>query len=154
MSAPAATPCADDAPEANVAIARRWTEEVWNGQNLDVLDEIADPMIVHDGGAFPVTSGVDALKNAIGATLAVFPDMSLTVDQTVANDGSVAVRWSGTGTHESEYFGIAPTGKTVTMQGTNLYHIACGRIVRSWSYTDGLGILQQLQGATAMATPA
>jgi steroid delta-isomerase-like uncharacterized protein len=154
MTTPLATPCPEDTPEQDVALARRWTEEVWNGQNLDVLDEIADPNIVHDGGAFPVTQGVDAVKSAIGATLAIFPDMSLTVDQTVASDGSVVVRWSGTGTHEGEYFGIAPTGKTVTLQGMNLYHLACGKIVQSWSFIDGLGLLQQLEGATAMATPA
>jgi predicted ester cyclase len=90
----------------------------------------------------------------IGATLAVFPDIAITVEQTVTKGDMVVVRWSGTGTHEGDYFGIAPTGKTVNFTGANLYLLSCGRIVQSWSFLDGLGLLQQLHEPTAEATPA
>src|SRR5829696_1046411 len=98
-SAPAATPCADDSAEANVATARRWTEEVYNGKDVTVLDEILDPSAIHHGAAFPDVAGVEAIKEALASTFASFPDITLTVDDTIADGDLVVVRWSGTGTN-------------------------------------------------------
>jgi predicted ester cyclase len=157
MATPAATPCPDDTPEANLAIVRRWTEDIMSTPNLEALDEIVDPAIMHDGGAFPVAHGAAELEAALGRIIDAFA-VSYIVEQTVASDDLVAVRWSGTGTHAGEFLGIAPTGNAVDFTGTNVYRLSCGRIVQSWSFTDVLSLLQQVQGQTdgvvAEATPA
>jgi steroid delta-isomerase-like uncharacterized protein len=148
----AATPCADDTVEGNVALARRWTEEVWNTQNPDILDEFVDPEIVHDGGGFPQVQGIDALKDAFARLFETFPDVALTVDLTVAEGDLVAVRWSGTATPAEPFFGAEPTGAPITMTGINIYQIDCGKIVRSWSEVNILQIVEQVREAAA-ATP-
>jgi len=140
-----ATPCSDDTREANVATAQRWTEEVYTGKDLTVLDEILDPAAVHHGAAFPDASGVEAIKGAVAGTLASFPDISLTVDDIIADGDLVVVRWSGTGTNDGPWLGMDPTGKTANFTGINIYRFACGNIVESWSEMDALSVLADLQ---------
>lgn len=149
--AAAATPCADDSPETNLAVAQRWTDEVWTQKALDVLDEIAAPEIVHHGGAFPDASGVEAVKAGVGGVLATFPDIQVTIDDAFAADDLVVVRWSGMGTQDGDYLGVPPTGTEVNFTGINVYRIHCGMIVESWSETNGLAVLRMIQ--EGVATP-
>ncbi len=149
MAAAASTPCADDSPETNLALAQRWTDEVWTQQALDVLDEIAAPEIVHHGGAFPDAHGVEAVKAGVGSVLAAFPDIQVSVDDAVAADDLVVVRWSGMGTQEGDYLGIAGAGKEIPWTGINIYRIHCGKIVESWSETNGLAALRMIQESAA-----
>lgn len=144
QTVPAGTPCAGDSPEANLAVARRWTEEVWNKQALDVLDEIVAADATHHGASFPEAHGVEAIKSALQRVLDAFPDIALTVDATIADGDLVIVQWSGAGTHKGRYLGVEPTGKTIDFTGINVYRIHCGRIVESWSEYNGLDVLRQL----------
>lgn len=152
-TAPAATPCADDSAEANLELARRWTEDVWSGQDLAVIDELLAPDAVHHGAAFPDVQGPEAVAEAVGRQLAAFPDIGLTVDAAVSEGDLVAVRWSGTGTHQGAWLGLEPTGEVANMTGINIYRITCGQVVESWSRMNVLQILMALREA-GMATPA
>ena len=143
-SADGATPCADDSAEANVATARRWTEEVYTGKDLAVLDEILDAAALHHGAAFPDAAGAEAIKAALAGTFDSFPDITLTVDDTIADGDLVVVRWSGTGTNDGPWLGMEPTGKSANFTGINLYRFACGKIVESWSEMDALSLLNEL----------
>jgi predicted ester cyclase len=143
--AAAATPCVDESAEANVATARRWTEDVYTGKDLAVLDEILDPSAIHHGAAFPDAAGVEAIKGALAGTLAAFPDINLAVDDTIADGDLVVVRWSGTGTNNGPWLGMEPTGKAVNFTGINIYRFSCGKIVESWSEINALDVLRQLK---------
>jgi steroid delta-isomerase-like uncharacterized protein len=149
----AATPCASDTPAANTALARRWAEDVWTGQDLDAVDDLFASEAVHHGAAFPDVQGPAAIKQAIHGQLAAFPDIDITVDQTIAADDRVAVRWSGTATHQGLFMGVAPTGQTVHFTGINFYRFSCGKIVDSWSEMNALDILRQLREAAGTPTP-
>jgi predicted ester cyclase len=48
------------------------------------------------------------------------------------------------GTHKSEFGGISPTDRLVTMTGIAVYRFDRGRIVEAWSNSDSLGTLRQL----------
>jgi steroid delta-isomerase-like uncharacterized protein len=150
-AAPAATPCPTDTPAANTTVARRWTEEVVNEGQIDLLDDLLAPDAVHHGGSFPSVQGPEAIKAAMRRVIETFP-MQLSVDLTIAQGELVAVRWSGTGTHEGPFLGVEPTGAEVTLTGINLYRLSCGRIVESWSVVNVLDQLRQIQAARA--TPA
>lgn len=73
-----------------------------------------------------------------------FPDMKGAVEDVVAEGNKVAVRFSGTGTHQGEFFGIPPTGKPIKSTGINIFRIEDGKIVEHWNNADDLGVLQQL----------
>lgn len=153
-AAPSATPCPDDSAEANLELARRWTEEVWSGQDLAVIGELLAADAIHHGAAFPDVQGPDAVAEAVDRQLAVFPDIALTVDTALAADDLVTVRWSGTGTHEGAWLGLEPTGEVANMTGINIYRINCGQVVESWSEMNVLQLLLALREEAGMATPA
>jgi predicted ester cyclase len=154
-AASAATPCASDSPDANLALVERWTNDVWTGQDLAVLDQIASPDIVHHGGAFPDAHGMEAVKEGVRSQLAVFPDMNLGIDATITDGDLAVVRWSGTGTNEGEFIGHAPSGQETDISGINIYRVNCGKIIESWSEINGIGMLRQIQGAEeSAATPS
>ena len=144
VASPMASPCPTTTPEENAEIGRRWTEDALDKHNLDLLDEIVSPTIVHHAGAFVDEIGRDQLKSDLAALLAGFPDFRFTADVIVAEDDRVAVRWTGRGTHTAPFQGIAPTGRAIVFPGINVYRIECGQIVEGWSEPNTLGLLQQL----------
>ena len=56
----------------------------------------------------------------------------------------MVTRWTGTGTHQGDLLGMAPTGKGAKVMGIWIHRLAGGKIVESWNVWDTLGMLQQL----------
>jgi predicted ester cyclase len=53
------------------------------------------------------------------------------------------------GTHRGPIFGLAPTGKAVTMTGMTMVRVADGRLVESWVRNDVMGLMSQLAAGSA-----
>ena len=85
------------------------------------------------------------------AARAAFPDLTVTINDLIAEDDRVAKLWSLTATHKGEYLGIAPTGRRVTWSGITIYRVRAGKVVECIWRTDALGLLQQL-GVISMTT--
>src|SRR5678815_621796 len=96
-------------PEEHKLIARRFFEEVWNEQKVDVVDEIFAPTVIFNGQAVKR----DAIKQVVAGRRAVFPDIRVTVDDQVAEGDKVSTRRTWQGTHQGPYHGIAATGRLV-----------------------------------------
>jgi steroid delta-isomerase-like uncharacterized protein len=149
-----ATPCASAGAEANLATAERWSTEVWNNQDLDVLDEIVAPEILHHGAAFPDVSGIDGLKESLTRQFEAFPDIVINVDDAFAADDVAVVRWSGTATLGGDFLGETTAGTPANFTGVNVYRMECGKIVESWSEMNTLDVLYQIRDAAGgAATP-
>src|SRR5215204_6453980 len=150
---PTASPpagCPTTTEEENEAIARRWHEEAINTHDLTVLDQILASNPAHDSATFADNPGP---REVLGALLTGFPDVQHTVEAVVTEGDLVVIRYRAAGTHEGEFQGSAPTGKSVTWTGINIYRLECGRIAEVWSEVDALGRIAQLTG-TGTATPA
>lgn len=89
----------------------------------------------------------EVLKDHIIAFEAAFPHYELIADDMVAEGDKVAVRTTFKGVHKGEFFGVAPTGKDVTMPIMLIYRIAGGKIAEHWMNADLLGLMQQLGAA-------
>jgi steroid delta-isomerase-like uncharacterized protein len=121
--------------EANKALARRIVEEMWNTQNLKVVDEVYSPEF---GG------GHEATKQFVTAHLTAFPDLHITIQDQIAENDLVATRYMMSGTHQGEFANIPPTGKQFTVTGIEMHRFADGKLVQLWNVVDLLGMLQQL----------
>ena len=129
--------------EENKAVVRRLVEEFWNQGNTAAADELmtADATIILPG------RGQVSKENfkAFAVTLrGAFPDWHTTLEEMIAEDDQVAKRWTGRGTHQGEFQGIAPTGRQVTVPGFVFYRVASGKITEFRGLFDGLSMLQQL----------
>jgi predicted ester cyclase len=56
----------------------------------------------------------------------------------------VVARWRTSGTHVGEYAGIAPTGRTFTVQTCEIYQLDGDAVVATWSYGDPMDLVRQL----------
>jgi steroid delta-isomerase-like uncharacterized protein len=130
--------------EENKAIVRRLLEQVWNEHRVDLVEEFfAEDVVQHIVGMPPV-SGLEGAKEMTAMGLNAFPDIQLTIDDEIAEGDTVVFRWSMSGTHQGELFGVPATGKQVTRSGVTIYRLANGRIVELWWYADNLSLMQQL----------
>ena len=129
----------------NIAVVRRLIDEVWNQRAFDVLNDLfaAEAIISESGVPFPIRGPLCA-KEGIGAACAAFPDVRVSIEDIIAADDKVVVRWSCYGTHRGEMQGIPPTNRPMTMTGIAIYRFAGGKIVEEWMENNTLGMLRQL----------
>jgi steroid delta-isomerase-like uncharacterized protein len=73
-----------------------------------------------------------------------FPDFSLHVETTVAQDDKVAVHWKATATMTGPLSGLEPTGAHVAIEGIDLLRVADGKIVRNDAVPDGMALARQI----------
>ena len=141
------------AAEANKAIVRRFFEEVQNGGNLAVLDELAATDYVNHTAPPGVPADRAGLKQLTAMFRRAFPDGWMTIEDMVAEGDRVATRKTFRGTHQGELRGIPPTGQAVAIGLIDIVRLVDGKVVESWSVADDLGLLQQL-GALPPLGPA
>ena len=129
--------------EENKALVRRFVEEFWNQGNTAAADELmtADATIVLPGSG---QVSKESFKAFVTTFRGAFPDWHSTAEELIAEGDQVAERWTGRGTHQSEFQGIAPTGRQVTVPGFVFYRVASGKITEFRGLFDGLSMLQQL----------
>ena len=80
------------------------------------------------------------------------PDLHVTIDDLFTSDDKVAVRITIHGTHKGDLLGLAPTGRSMTWTGIDIYRVAEGKIAEGWAERDRLGMRQQVSGQTAPRT--
>ena len=73
-----------------------------------------------------------------------FPDFVFTIEDLVAENDTVVVRFIATGTHQGVLQGLAPTQKRFSISGFGQYHLTHGQIDEGWELLDELGELRQL----------
>lgn len=132
--------------EDNKRISRRIAEEGFAGGNVEVFDElVAESLVDHTPGLPPeLPSGREGLKQLARAYRDAFPDLSLRVEDQIAEGDRVVTRWSARGTHEGDFMGIPATGKEGATTGITIDRIEGGKVVETWTNWDTLGLLQQL----------
>lgn len=125
--------------------ARRVAEEAWGEGKLELVDEFfAADFVSHNPAAPEKIHGPEEYKDLIRQFRTAFPDIEVTVEDQIADGGKVAQRITQTGTHEGEFMGVDPTGKTVTSSAIVIGHIEDGQAVEEWPQLDLMGIMQQL----------
>lgn len=117
--------------------------EAWSRHDLAAYSELYAPEAVIHGLA-PTPLGVEEAIGVYAALFAAFPDLRLTVEETVCEGERIAVRFAIGGAHQGEFQGIAPTGRRIAAQGLTTLHYRDGRVVERWNQLDQLAMLQQL----------
>jgi steroid delta-isomerase-like uncharacterized protein len=108
------------------------------------IDEVVDPN-VRIGTPLPVDgTGAQALKQVWTILLRAYPDLHVTVEDLIADADKLVARNTVTGTHQGEYMGIPPTGKSVTYNEIFIFRFADGRIAETWGVVDVFSQMKQL----------
>jgi predicted ester cyclase len=119
--------------ERNKAVVQRLVEEVLNGGQLEVIDELYAPALVEEARAW------------IAPFRASFPDVHMEIIDLIEEGDSVVGRFTCSGTHLGDWLGYTPTGRRFeAVDEVGIYRIRDGRIVETWGLEDNLGRLEQL----------
>jgi predicted ester cyclase len=125
--------------EQNEALVRQYFDRVWNEGEVELLDELLAPGYVnHTPRTADQPTDRDGLKGLVLKLRAAFPDLDYEVLDLVVAPDKVAVHTRMRGTHRGELFGIAPTGRQISVRQMQFEHIADGRIVEHWRLADDL----------------
>jgi predicted ester cyclase len=73
-----------------------------------------------------------------------FPDLHITVEDVIAEGDKLVERDTVTGTHQGEFMGLPPTGKTVSYSEIFIMRFVNGRIAEIWGVADALSQMKQL----------
>ena len=129
--------------EANGRLAQRFFDEVMNGMDPTAAEEILAPEFATHHPNFPVARGPEGVLGVLNLLRSAIPDLEYAVQETIADDANVAVRWLARGTHRGDFMGIPPSGNPVSVSGIDIFHVRAGRIVEGWVNSDILGLMQQ-----------
>ncbi len=126
-------------------LVTRFTDEAWNGGDLDLIDELfAGEYVGHDAPRPEPVRGPEGMKDFLRMYHHAFSDAHITLDDVIIRDDKVVTRWTGRGTHDGDLMGIPATGKSVEFTGIRIFRVADGRIVEGWVDWDTFGLMRQL----------
>lgn len=75
---------------------------------------------------------------------AAFPDAAFVFTHTIGEGGLVTLRYTATGTHSADFFGVPATGKKIAWEGMVIRRVDAGEAAEEWNAPDIAGILGQL----------
>lgn len=133
--------------EENKALMRRWFEEVWNNGRASAIDELfaedglAYGLADEQGGAI---KGPPEFKLFHGKFRGAFPDISVVVEDILADGDKLAARISVRGRHTGDHLGVAASQAAVDFTGMVMVRIKDGKIVEAWNNIDFLTMSQQI----------
>ena len=122
--------------------------DAWNTGNLEELDSIVDSAFVRTANSQPEVNGLDGIKKVITGLRMEYPDLKITVDNLIYSEDGWAGRWVLTGRNTGPGEN-PPTGKTVSIWGESIAHVANGKMTREMVAFDNQSLMEQL-GFTMM----
>jgi steroid delta-isomerase-like uncharacterized protein len=125
-------------------LVRRLHAALLDSRDPDVVDSFfaADFVSHNNPPGFP--PGVEGVKRFFSMFRDAFPDVTVEIDEIVAEGDRVAVATTFSGTHHGELMGMAPTGRRVAVTGIDIVRVADGKIVEHRGLTDIVGLMRQL----------
>jgi len=133
--------------EENKAHARRYLEEAFAKGNLEIIDELLDIDVQeHEEIVDQKPAGRSGIKELVRAFRVAFPDISVTIEDVVAEGDRVFLRASWEGTHERDFMGVEATGKRIYFTSIDELRFDGGKIKEHWGVTDTMGVMMQLGG--------
>jgi len=139
--------------QENVAVVKRWFQEVWNEGRTETVMELLTPKVmgigqVEDGST--ITTPEEFLvfmKRLRGA----FPNIQFKLEDVFGSGDKVAARWTMRGKHTGDHLGVAASGKVVEIRGISIITIRGGKLVEGWDNWDQLKMMQEI-GAVEVPT--
>lgn len=116
------------------ALSRRWFEEGYARNGVNVFEELMPLQMLEES----------SWREQIAAFHAGFPDLSVTIEEQLANERRVMTRVTFTGTHTGDLFGLAPTGKPIKIEMVELHTWKDGQLADLWNSFHPVLVLAQL----------
>ena len=126
----------------NKAVVRRLIDAFNRGDLDDGAAQLADGYVYH--GPSGDTFGPLGWKELAGVYRSAFPDVTMIIDQQIAEGDTVATRCTARGTHRGELAGVPASGRYVTVPILMVSRVINGKIVEDFEQFDQLTMFQAI----------
>lgn len=129
--------------DENKALVRRFIDEVFVKGHGESVDELVSPDFTPH--SWPgVKPGIDNLKQGQQRVSAGLADVSMTIEDMIAEGDKVAVRLTAHARQDGKFMGLPPSGRDYTISETHVFRVTDGKVAEHWVNADTLGLMQQL----------
>ncbi|MGB0098437.1 MAG: ester cyclase [Solirubrobacteraceae bacterium] len=138
---------------ANVDLCMKVQRELFGAGRLELADElIAADCVDHGaenspseaGRAAGAQRGPEAIKGVVRWLRGAFPNLSYEIEDAFGDGDRVAIRCTARGTHQGEFLGRQPTGRSFAVQQIHTFRVSDGQIAEHWAARDDAGMMRQL----------
>jgi steroid delta-isomerase-like uncharacterized protein len=119
--------------------------EAWNAHDVEsVVALYADDFVGVDVAEREPQRGPSSMRASYEQYVQAFPDLVLTLHETIVQDDRVAVVWTVRGTHNGSILRIPATARAVEVRGMSAFTVRDGKFVAATSIWDLAGLLRSL----------
>jgi steroid delta-isomerase-like uncharacterized protein len=133
-------------PSFNEALMRKSFDE-WNKGNPEFFLRATAPdyaLYTPSNSSSPKTR--EDTVESVKVFWQGFPDIQFEIQDLMAADDKVVVRFVARGTHTGEFMGIPATGRKIEVSAIAISRIEDGKVLEEWEELDMFGLLTQLGG--------
>lgn len=138
------------ASHRNRAVVQRFVDAVLNAHDPGAAPEVCAPNLAWHGGPLGELRDAGSFQHLIRSLLSSFPDLSVELQESIAEGDRVAARLAIRGTHRGDFQGIPPTGTPVVSSAVATFRVVEGKIVELWWQHDLFSLMKQLDVLPAM----
>lgn len=121
----------------NKRFVQEFIDETYNKGNLENTSRFVTPDFIYHARGEDL-EGVEAYNEWVSLDRSIFPDITFTILETIAESDKVATAFTVKGTHEKEFRGIPATHKKFETVGVIIFHFQNNKIKEGWVVVDGL----------------
>ena len=133
--------------DRNKAVVRRFKELQGTRDEALIEREVLAPNYKRWRGGFAhlaANAQGQGFPSAGSYLRGAFPDRKDEIEDMVAEGDMVGMLFRIKATHQANFNGIAPTGKTIEVHEAGVFRLANGKITEAWFMADEAGLLKQL----------
>lgn len=139
------TTTTDRTVTAEKELVHRFIANVWNGEDIDAIADLApSDLVVHQLGGDITRTNREEFRTFVEEFRHAVPDLTHHPKTMVAEGETVIVYQTVTGTPERQYEAMRPTGKSFDVPAFQMFRIEDGQIVEVWILPNVIGTLKQL----------
>lgn len=131
-------------PQNGNLLVDRYFAALLNEGNFAAAEEILAPHFTFYGPTGPAGRDRQAFAAFIQELRTAFPDKHFAELERIEAGDCIVSRFRMTGTQRGLYRRIPPTGRTIDIEGCDLFYFQDGKIVKVRAYFDLLMMLTQL----------
>jgi predicted SnoaL-like aldol condensation-catalyzing enzyme len=133
-----------ESPAANKALIERMHADLLGSRDPGRVDLYFGPRFISHNTPPGFPSGVEGVREFFASFAEALGDIEVAINVILAEGDLVAVGTTTSGIHRGRLLGVAPTGRRLEIDGTDIVRVEDGSIVEHWGLTNTVGVLEQV----------
>jgi steroid delta-isomerase-like uncharacterized protein len=130
--------------EENKALVQRVLAALTRDPQAAMREFVTPDFIDHDPMPGAPAGTREGVTQGIVFLMSMFGDLTLEVDELLADGDKVIARTTWRGTPQRSFMGRPAADKVLTMGSIHIFRVANGKLVEHWAQQDRLGMMRQL----------